>query len=98
MDTHSTNWRCGLGSVMAWRSQDITAGLRLTPDKFYKGSQEKTLHLWPEFFLPSSPSRLSRIVLGFRSVISGRYEQSCSDCGFLYQRFSSLLCDEASPF
>jgi hypothetical protein len=27
----------------------------LSPDEFYKGNQEKTPHLWPEFFFLSSP-------------------------------------------
>ena len=44
----------------------------LTPGLFYKRSQEKTAFLWPDFFLPSSPPRLSRIVVAFRSAISGR--------------------------
>jgi hypothetical protein len=39
-----------------------------------------------------------RIVVAFRSVSSGRYTHSCSAFGFLYQRFSSLLGEEASPF
>jgi hypothetical protein len=49
-------------------------------------------------FLAFQPAPLSRIVLAFRSVDSGRYIHSCSAFGFLYQRFSSLLGDEASPF
>jgi len=48
-------------------------------------------------FLALQPAILSRIVLGFRTVISGRYEQWCSDCGFLYQRFSSLLLRRSQP-
>src|SRR6202522_1628611 len=35
-----------------------------------KGVKKKTPLLWPDFFLASSPPRLSRIVLAFRSVIS----------------------------
>ena len=37
-----------------------------------KGVKEKTLLLRLDFFLPSSPPRLSRIVLAFRSENSGR--------------------------
>jgi hypothetical protein len=49
-------------------------------------------------FLAFQPTSLSRIVLAFRSAISGRYAQLCGGFGFLYQRFSSLLGDEANSF
>ena len=47
-------------------------------------------------FLAVQPTPLSRIVLGFRSVSSGRYQRLRSVFGFLCRRFSSLLgCDLA---
>jgi hypothetical protein len=69
---------------------------RLTPDLFYKGSQEKK-HFFPgRSFLDVQPAPWSKIVFAFRSVNSGRY--NIRSFGFLYQRFSSLLGDEASHF
>src|SRR5271155_5478225 len=47
------------------------AGL-LTPEKFYKRSREKNTSSTAGFFLGFQPTPLSRIVLAFRSVISGR--------------------------
>src|ERR1700684_3528475 len=44
-----------------------------------KGVKKKTPLLWPDFFLASSPPRLSRIVLAFRS--------GSRDAGSFSQRF-----------
>lgn len=63
---------------------------------FYKGSQEKNTSPVAGIFLAFQPALLSRIVLAFRFVSSGRYKHSCSALGFLCQRFSSPLRDEAS--
>jgi hypothetical protein len=58
--------------------------------KFYKGgSQEKTLLLWPEFFLFPSPCDRARSVLTRRAMDSVCRAPSPNDLGFLYQRFSS---------
>jgi hypothetical protein len=43
-----------------------------SPDKFYKRSQEKNTSATAGSFLGFQPTPLSRIVLAFRSVISGR--------------------------
>ena len=48
-------------------------------------------------FLAVRPTPLSRIVLDVRSRISGRSQRLRDAFGFPYQRFSSLLHDEASP-
>ena len=42
------------------------------PDKFYKRSQEKNTFPAAGFFLAVQPTPLSKIVLAFRSVFSGR--------------------------
>jgi hypothetical protein len=66
------------------------------PGKFYKGSQEKNTSSLAGFFFDVQPAPWSKIVFAFRSVNSGRY--NIRSFGFLYQRFSSLLGDEASHF
>src|SRR5271170_5573583 len=61
--------------------------------KFYKGrSQEKTHLLRLKFSLLLSPLDRARSVLLFRAL------RSVAGLGFLYQRFSSLLGDEACQF
>ena len=45
------------------------------PASSIKGVKKKTLLLRPDFFLAVQPTPLSRIVLAFRSAISGRYAQ-----------------------
>jgi len=67
------------------------------PDKFYKRSQEKNTSAVAGFFLDVQPAPLSRIVLAFRSWISGRYESSVAFLGFSISGFHHLR-DEASPF
>jgi hypothetical protein len=62
----------------------------LTPDKFYKRSQEKNTSPTAGSFIGFQPGSLSRIVLAFRSAVSGRYAQLRSAFGFPCQRFSSL--------
>ena len=63
--------------------------------KFYKGrSQEKTHLHRLEFFLLRSPLDRARSVLTDRAMCS----VACGGLGFLYQRFSSLLRDEACQF
>src|SRR3974390_2169897 len=47
-----------------------------SPDKFYKGSQEENTSPTAGFFLNVQPAPLSRVVLGFRSIDSERYEYS----------------------
>jgi hypothetical protein len=64
--------------------------LSVDPDKFYKRSQEKNTSSTAGGFSGFQPTPLSRIVLAFRSVISGRYAQLRSAFGFPGQRFSSL--------
>src|SRR6202789_2850475 len=49
------------------------------PISSIKGVKKKTPLLWPDFFLASSPPRLSRIVLAFRS--------GSRDAGSFSQRF-----------
>src|ERR1700680_1296217 len=69
------------------------------PDKFYKGgSQEETLFLRPELFLLPSPGDRTRSVPTSRAMESGAGHCSPSGLGFLYQRFSSTVRDEASQF
>jgi hypothetical protein len=63
-----------------------------------KGVKGNTFLRWPDFFMPSSPPRLSRIVVALRCVISGRCSISVALLVFLCQWFSSFLRDEASPF
>ena len=71
--------------------------MRIGTDKFHKGVKEKTLLLWPEFSCrPAHPIEQDCSGLPFREL--GTLRDSCSAFGFLYQRFSSLLHDEANPF
>ena len=71
----------------------------ITPEKFYKGeSQEKTHIQRPEFFLLPSPRDRARSVLSCRAMISGCERCSTDGLGFLYQRFSSAVRDEAGQF
>jgi hypothetical protein len=66
------------------------------PGKFYKGgSQEETLLLRPEFFFLPSPRHRARSVLSCRAIDSGAGRFGL---GFLSQRFSSTVRDEASQF
>jgi len=66
---------------------------------FYKGrSQEKTLLLRLKFFLLLSPLDRARFVLLFRAHALGCGAMQSRGLGFLYQRFSSLLGDEACQF
>jgi len=58
-------------SELAHAPQCPLQEIRTSPDKFYKGSQEKNTSPMAGFFLTSSRVRLSRIVLAFRSVDSG---------------------------
>jgi hypothetical protein len=62
----------------------------LSLDKFYKRSQEKNTSPTAGSFIGFQPGSLSRIVLAFRSAVSGRYAQLRSAFGFPCQRFSSL--------
>ena len=48
-------------------------GIYSTPDKFHKGSQEKKHFSCGRSFSCVQPAPLSRFVLAFRSVSSGRY-------------------------
>jgi hypothetical protein len=59
------------------------------PDKFHKGSQEKTTFPVAGVILAVQPAPSNRIALAFRSVSSGRYAQWRSAFGFLYQRAQS---------
>src|SRR5277367_5476577 len=68
----------------------MTSSSEITPDLFYKRSREKNTSPVAGFFLGFQPTALSRIVLAFRSVISGRYAPLHSAFGFLCQRFSSV--------
>src|SRR5271169_5803983 len=70
----------------------------VTPDKFYKRSQEKNSFPAAGFLVGFQPTSWSRIVVAFRSVLSGRCAQLRSGFGFPCQRFSSLGRDEASLF
>src|SRR5271169_3796114 len=76
----------------------MTSNSEVVPDLFYKRSQEKNTSPVAGFFLGFQPTALSRIVLAFRSVISGRYAPLHSAFGFLCQRFSSPWRNEASRF
>src|SRR5271169_1322804 len=69
-----------------------------TPGKFYKRSQEKNSFPAAGFLVGFQPTSWSRIVVAFRSVLSGRCAQSRRGSGFACQRFSSRLRDEASLF
>jgi hypothetical protein len=51
---------------------------------FRAGSKAKTISPMADNFLAVEPVPLSRIVLAFRFVNSGRYKQWRSFCGFLY--------------
>jgi hypothetical protein len=59
-------------------------------DKFYKRSQGKNTSSTAGSFVGFQPTSLSRIILAFRSAISGRYAPLRSAFGFPCQRFSSL--------
>ena len=61
-----------------------------TRDKFYKRSQGKNTSSTAGSFVGFQPTSLSRIILAFRSAISGRYAPLRSAFGFPCQRFSSL--------
>ena len=68
------------------------------PDKFYEGgSQEKTHLLRPEFFLLLSPLDRARSVLTCRAMcsVAGRRDPVV---WVFFQRFSSLIGDEACQF
>jgi hypothetical protein len=52
------------------------------PDKFYKRSQGKNTSSTAGSFIGLQPASWSRIVLAFRSTISGRYAQLRSGFGF----------------
>src|SRR5271163_4343894 len=66
--------------------------------KFYKRSQEKNSFPAAGFLVGFQPTSWSRIVVAFRSVLSGRCAQLRRGFGFPCQRFSSRLRDEASLF
>src|SRR5271154_7370980 len=68
----------------------MTSNSEVVPDLFYKRSQEKNTSPVAGFFLGFQPTALSRIVLAFRSAISGRYAPLHSAFGFVCQRFSSV--------
>ena len=69
-----------------------------TSDQFYKRSQEKNSFPAAGFLVGFQPTSWSRIVVAFRSVLSGRCAQLRRGFGFPCQRFSSRLRDEASLF
>src|SRR5271155_3220153 len=52
--------------------KQLTSDALPTPDKFYKRSQGKKTSPSAGVFLAVQPTPLNRIVLAFRSVISGR--------------------------
>jgi hypothetical protein len=52
----------------------------------------------PDFFLASQPTGLSRSCSEPPRHVLGCWTRCPCDLGFLYQRFSSLLRDEACPF
>src|ERR1700677_1074083 len=60
----------------------VTPQGRPSPDKFYKRSQEKNTSAVAGVFLAVQPAPLSRIVLVFRSVFSGRCEISAASLVF----------------
>ena len=66
-------------------------GRTLSPDKFYKRSQEKNTSPVAGFFLAVQPAPSSRIVLAFRSLISGRYESPVALLVFSTSGFHRLL-------
>jgi hypothetical protein len=67
------------------------------PDKFYKRSQGKNTSPVAGVFLNVQPTPLSRIVLAFRSVDSGRYDIRVALLVFSTSGVHRLR-DEASSF
>ena len=70
-----------------------------SPEKFYKGgSQEKTLLLWPEFFLLPSPLDRARSVLNCRAMDSGAGHGGPAVWIFSTSGFHRVVRDEAYSF
>src|SRR5271169_7127694 len=76
----------------------MTSNSEVVPDLFYKRSQEKNTSPVAGFFLGFQPTALSRIVLAFRSLISGRCFIRAALLVFSASGFHQFLRDEAGRF